>query len=87
MQNLYIPSRAADIAEACQTAGAAEPSRNWDGILETTLADGETKVVFVPDEALRLVFQIRGLLIGSIALKGRMVNPVTMALVLENADF
>ena len=44
-------------------------------------------MVFVPDEALRLVFQVRGLLIGSVALKGRMVNPVTIALVLENAEF
>ena len=87
MRNLYTPSLEADIREACQNAGAAKPFRNRDDILETTLEDGETKVVFVPDEALRLVFQIRGLLIGSIALKGRMVNPVTIALVLENAEF
>ncbi len=87
MRNRYTPSLEADIREACTNAGAAEPFRNRDDILETTLEDGETKVVFVPDEALRLVFQVRGLLIGSIALKGRMANPVTIALVLENADF
>ena len=87
MRNLYTPSLEADIRETCTNAGAAEPFHNRDDILETTLEDGETKVVFVPDEALRLVFQVRGLLIGSIALKGRMANPVTIALVLENADF
>ena len=86
MRNLYTPSLEADIREACTNAGAAEPFRNRDDILETTLEDGETKVVFVPDEALRLVFQTRGKLTGSVALKGHMENPVMIALILENAN-
>lgn len=43
-------------------------------------------MVFVPDEALRLVFQVRGRLVGSVALKRQMENPVTIALGLEDAN-
>nr|AMP54211.1 hypothetical protein [uncultured bacterium] len=86
MRNLYTNSLEADIRQACKAAGASEPERNRDGILETTLADGETTVVIVPDEALRLVFKQDGTLTGSVALKGHMANPVWIALILENAN-
>ncbi len=86
MRNLYSKSLEADIREACQAAGASSPEANRDGILETILADGETTVVIVPDEALRLVFKQDGKVTGTAALTGHMASPVWIALLLENAN-
>ena len=86
MRNLYTKSLEADIRQACKAAGASEPERNGDGILEATLADGETTVVIVPDEALRLVFKQDGTVTGTASLTGHMAGPVWIALLLENAN-